>query len=480
MSMPDDRRVQMRAPLAPRSSLGAGTASDRRLTWSASVRRVAAVVIVLAAVAGSFAAAQGMQVPDGFVIEPVITGLSGTTDAAFTSDGRMFISEIGGVVRVVDGGALLPTPFIDLRDRVNWYGDRGLVSVAVHPRFPSIPYVYLAFAYDPPELALRTGEAGPNGGGSRVSRVIRVSADASRDYLVARHDTEAVLLGRNSTIEHMGDPALRNPDTPSCGLPGAYVQDCLPADEHSHTVGRLRFGPDEVLYVASGDGADYHAMTANHVRALDIDSLAGKLLRINPITGDGLPDNPFWDGDPRSNRSKVLNYGLRNPYSFTFHPESGVPVMGDVGWATWEMINVGTGENFGWPCYEGGDGENRELRLVETEAVCETLYADDGAGVTPPVYAYNREGTGGAIIVGEFYDGDAFPEAYHGRLLIADYYQHWIRTVTMDSEGTVTAVEPFASVRFPVHVSVGSDGAVYYLNIWEGTLFRIRYEGGGS
>ena len=446
------------------------------LAPSTCLPRFAVVGFVLVAMMSTVLAV-AQEVPDGFVLETVVSGLSGPTDLAFTPGGRIFITEIAGTVRVVDRGTMLPTPFLDLRDRVNRYGDRGLVSVAVHPRFPSIPFVYLAFAYDPPELADRTGEAGPDGGGARVSRVIRVSADASRDYLVARPDTEVVVLGSNSTIDHMGDPASRNPDEPSCGVAGSYVRDCLPADEHSHTVGRLRFGPDGMLYVGSGDGADYHSMRAYHVRALDVDSLAGKLLRVNPISGDGLPDNPFWDGDATSNRSKVLSVGLRNPYSFTFHPESGIPVIGDVGWATWEMINVGAERNFGWPCYEGGDGQNRELRAAATSAVCESLYAAGGSDVTPPAYAYDREGTGGAIILGEFYEADVFPDAYQGTLFIADYYQHWIRTVTMGPDGTVSAVEPFASVLFPVHVSVGPDGALYYLNIWEGMVFRIRYEG---
>lgn len=446
----------------------------------AHLRRVVAAGVALGMLAVSAMAFAQQEVPDGFVLEAVATGLNGPTDMAFAPNGRVFVTEITGRVRVIDRGNLLPTPFIDIQDRVNRYGDRGLVSVAVHPRFPSIPFVYLGFVYDPPELAQRTGEAGPNGGGSRVSRVIRVSADASRDYLVARPDTEVVVLGSSSTLDHIGDPAVRNPEVPTCGPVGAYVRDCLPADEQSHTVGWLRFGPDGMLYVGSGDGADYHAMRDYHVRSLDVDSLAGKLLRLNPISGEGLPDNPFWDGDPTSNRSKVLSYGLRNPYSFTFHPDSGVPVIGDVGWATWEMINVGAARNFGWPCYEGGDGENRELRAAATEAACEPLYVTRGAQVTPPVYAYNREGTGGAIILGAFYEADAFPEPYRGKLFIADYYQHWIRAVSMDPDGTVHAVEPFASVRFPVHVSVGPDGALYYLNIWEGTVFRIRYEGAGS
>lgn len=435
---------------------------------------LAASLVALALIGTSHAQ---MTLPDDFIAEPVVTGLNIASDYGFAPDGRIYFAEKAGVVRVASDGALLPAPFIDLSERVNSLGDRGLTGITLHPRFPDVPYVYLAFSYDPPEVRSLAGDAGPNGGGSRVSRLIRVTADPAQDHERALAGSEVVLLGTNSTFEHIGDHETRNPSAPSCGSENAYVRDCLPADEHSHTIGRVRFGPDGALYVASGDGADYHRSQPYHLRALHLDSLAGKLLRIDPMTGDGLADNPFFDGDPTSNRSKVLSYGLRNPYSFTFDPETWEPVMGDVGWAAWEMVNVGRGRNFGWPCYEGGNGENIEQATFRSFEACQDLYAGADGPVTPPAYAYEREGVGGAIIVGEIYEGNLLPEEYRGALFIADYYQAWIRIVPFESDGGVGTSLEFARVPFPVDVRVGPDGHLHYLNIWEGRLVRLKYEG---
>lgn len=421
--------------------------------------------------------AQTVELPAGFSLEPVVRGLRAATDVAFAPDGRIFFTEKEGTVRIAEDGVLRIEPFIDLRDRVNPVGDRGLVGIAVHPRFPDVPYVYLAYAYDPPELAANDGAAGPNGGGSRVSQLIRVSADPASDHATALPGSEVLLLGRNSTAANIPAPGVRNPlDAPACGMPGGYVRDCLPADEHSHTIGRVRFGPDGALYVASGDGADYKTTRPYHVRALDVDSLAGKLLRIDPETGRGLPDNPFWDGDPESNRSKVLNFGLRNPYSFTFHPTTWDPVMGDVGWARWEEVNVGRGRNFGWPCYEGADEGNLPQPDFRGFDRCRALYEDPQNEVAAPAFAFRREGTASAIIAGDIYTGQRYPEAYRGKLYVADYLQAWIRRVTLDTSGAATAMEPFASVPFPVHVSQDPYGYLVYLNVWDGTLWRLRHE----
>ena len=98
-------------------------------------------------------------------------GLDRPTSFAIAPDGRIFVTEKAGKVRVVQDGELLPDPFIDLTNEVNDTADRGLLGIAVHPNWPSTPYVYLAYTYDPPEVSDR------NPSGARVSRVLRLSAD---------------------------------------------------------------------------------------------------------------------------------------------------------------------------------------------------------------------------------------------------------------------------------------------------------------
>ncbi|MBX3143838.1 MAG: PQQ-dependent sugar dehydrogenase [Trueperaceae bacterium] len=436
--------------------------------------QLALVSLLLAA---SAAFAQEPELPPGFVYEVVYQGLSNPVDVAFAPNGHVFFAQKDGSVRVAVGGELLARPFIDMTDTVNSLGDRGLVGVTVNPRFPAVPHVYIAYVYEPPESVNVPGPRIDVLQGTRASRLIRVTADPATGYSTAIPGSEVMLLGRNSDVQFMGDMGVRNPPEPSCGNIGQYVQDCLPADEHSHTIGRVRFGPDGALYVGSGDGADYHSTQPYHIRTLHLDSLAGKVLRIDPFTGQGLPDNPFYDGNPDSNRSKVLNYGLRNPYSFTFHPETGELVMGEVGWANWEMIKVGSGFNFGWPCYEGANGELLQQASFQRYDECQALYEGEFGEIKAPSFAYDRQGTGGAIIVGDFYTGDTWPDRYHGVLLVADYYQGWIRTVDLDLDGPSPELEPFASVPFPVYVGFGPDRELYFLNVWGGQMVRLRYAG---
>lgn len=423
----------------------------------------------------SSASAQDVRLPEGFVPELIVGGLTSPVDLTFTPDGRVFIAEKGGVVKVVDDGSVNAEPFIDLSAEVNNVGDRGLVGIAVHPRFPELPFVYLSYVYDPPEVQALTGDSGSDGQGARVSRLIRVAADPATGFATAIPGSAVLLLGTNSTFENIGNVAERNTEVPSCERDGHYVRDCLPADEHSHTIGRIRFGPDGALYVGSGDGSDFNGPQPYHLRVQSLDSLAGKLLRIDPMTGQGLSHNPFFDGDPDSNRSKVLDYGLRNPYSYTFDPTTWEPVIADVGWATWEMIKVGTGLNFGWPCYEGGDGVLLEQTTFSQMDECQAIYAGANGPITAPAYAYNREGTGGAILAGDIYTGNLLPEQYQGALFITDYYAGWIRTVTLAEGEGESQVDDFASVHYPVQAVFGPDGQFYYLNVWGGELVRLRY-----
>ena len=131
----------------------------------------------------------------------------------------------------------------------------------------------------------------------------------------------------------------------------------LKVDSRSHAGGALAFGPDGALYVSVGDGTSFNFADPRSFYVQDLDSLAGKILRIDPITGSGLADNPFVEpgADLAANRSKVWQLGLRNPFTMNFD-ETGQLFISEVGWAKWEEINsAGAGANFGWPFYEGGD-----------------------------------------------------------------------------------------------------------------------------
>ena len=417
----------------------------------------------------------------GFVLEDVVGGLNGGVAFDFAPDGRIFIAEKGGVVRVFEDDALLSAPFIDLSTQVNNRHDRGLLGVAVHPDFPAQPYVYLLFTYDPPEVFNYRGDSvkGPDGNGARVSRLLRVTADAARDYNVALPGSAVVLLGAGGNWAAIGDPGARNSATPSCERGGVYTRDCLPSDEQSHTIGTVRFGPDGSLFVSVGDGSNYTAVQPYATRALSVDSLAGKVLRIDPLTGAGYTDNPFYDGNATANRAKVYSLGLRNPFRFAVHPVTGEPFVGDVGWNTWEEVNTGRGANFGWPCFEGGNGSSLQQGGYRALDRCTSLYKDSSA-VTPAVHAYTHDGQGSSVQVGDFYTGSAYPAAYRGALFFVDYNRQFINYLTFDGGGRVTGVRTFGREAGVVQLSAGPDTNLYLMNILEGKLKRLRYTAAGN
>lgn len=427
--------------------------------------------------------AQAIELPDGFVDESFLAGLTGQiTGFDASAEGRWFISEKSGVVRVVRGGQLLPEPFIDISEIVNDRVDRGLLSVAVHPEFPATPYLYLLFTYDPPELVTNglVGPGVPEGNGNRVSRLVRYTADAGNDFNSAVAGSEKIILGQNSTYENIGNPEERyDTSTLSCGPVDSPVSDCLPVDEDSHTIGAMRFAEDGSLYVSNGDGASYRSFEPFTRMTYDLDSLRGKILRIDPETGEGLSDNPYFDGDPSSNRSRVISFGLRNPYSMTIHPLTGEPYVGDVGEKLWEEINGGSARNFGWPCYEGGRDGNERQTGFEPLDFCQSLY-QSSERIEAPLLSWEHEESGSSAMVGDFYFGEVFPEDYEGKLFYADFIQGWMRYADVSDPANVSS-SAFASDMLPMtEIRVGDDGAIYYASITSGEIRRIRYAGAGS
>ncbi len=412
--------------------------------------------------------------------ETIISSLNQPTAIEWTPNGdRIFVAEKGGVIKLFQNDQLLPTPFIDISAQVNAHGDRGLLDIAVHPDFfNGSPYVYALYTYDPPEVFQNTGLAGEDGRGNRAGRLTRITADASTNYTTAVSGSEVVILGTNSTWDNFNGfvNSTVDFDEPPAGIlaDGTNLEDFLAADSETHSIGSVEFGLDGALYVSNGDGTAYNQVDLRTFRVQDIDNLSGKILRIDPITGDGLADNPFYNGDPHANRSKVYQYGLRNPFRMTVHPETGQVYVGDVGWTIWEEINAAApGANFGWPYYEGGNGTSLQTRDYEDLPEAQAFYAS-GESATPSILGINHITEGiNAIVLGDFYTGSVYPEEYQGDLFFNDLGQGIVRNLNFDESGNITSVETFATgANIVVQIMEGPDGNLYYVDLDDGTVGR--------
>jgi glucose/arabinose dehydrogenase len=261
-----------------------------------SVRR-----IVLAAAGAAVAAGPALAagVPSGFVDTPVASGLSNPTAMAFAPDGRLFVCQQGGALRVIEDGVLLTTPFVTLT--VDSSGERGLLGVAFDPAFAANSYVYVYYTATSP---------------STHNRISRFTANGN----VAVPASEQVLMDLDN-------------------LSGAT----------NHNGGAIHFGADGKLYAAVGENA-------NGANSQTLANRLGKVLRINS-DGSIPSDNPFFGTATGDNRS-IWVLGLRNPFTFAFDPTTpGRIHINDVGQSTWEEIDDGiAGSNYGWPNAEGFGG----------------------------------------------------------------------------------------------------------------------------
>jgi glucose/arabinose dehydrogenase len=421
--------------------------------------------------------------PLSLTSETVISGLNQPTAIEWTPDGEtLFIAEKRGVIKVFKDGQLRSVPFIDIADRVNGVRDRGLLDLAVHPDFfNGSPYVYALYTYDPPQVFQNTGLAGPDGIGNRAARLTRITADASTNFTTAIPGSEVVILGANSTWENFNAFAnsTNNFNEPAAGIlaDGTNLQDFLAADSESHTIGAVEFGTDGALYVSNGDGTSYNRVDPRTVRVQDIDNLSGKILRIDPITGKGLADNPFYNGNPDANRSKVYQYGLRNPFRITIDPRNNDLYVGDVGWTQWEEINrAEAGANFGWPYYEGGSGNNLQTGGYRDLPAAQSFYSS-GQTATPAIRALNHSTDGiNAIVLGDIYTGDAFPEEYRGDLFFSDLGQGIVRNISFDESGNITSVDTFTTgANVVVQIIQAPNGSLYYVDLDDGLVGRWQF-----
>jgi glucose/arabinose dehydrogenase len=379
--------------------------------------------------------------PSGFETEVLADGLVLPTALTFSSDGRMFIAEKDGTVRLYKNGALEAVPVIRLTD-INNYGDRGLIGIAADPNFAVNGYLYLSYTYE--------NTPGANFSGPKTGRIVRITVVGD----IASESSKVVLVGS------VGG----NISTPSCQN-FATTDDCIPSDSSSHTVGGLRFGPDGKLYASLGDGASFDYVDPNALHAQNLDSLAGKMLRIN-TDGTAPSDNPFYNGSATANRSKVYAYGLRNMFRFNFKPGTTQLYGGDVGWNTWEEINkIVKGGNYGWPCREG---------------TLPTAYGCTAAGALDPLYAYPHDANGaGSVTAGAFPTGTAYPAQYANTFFFGDYAQNWIKQMKVSTSGAFLSVSDFASstdsTNGPVEFITGPEGNIYFIAIYTGEVKRITH-----
>ncbi|HLL64883.1 MAG TPA: SMP-30/gluconolactonase/LRE family protein [Micromonosporaceae bacterium] len=480
-------------------------------------RRAISVAVAASLLAGGLVSAvvnatsaSAASLPAEFSEQIVIRGLNQPTNIEFAPDGRIFVAEKAGVIKVFDGlNDTTPTEFADLSPQVLKVHDAGLLGMALHPSFPAEPWVYVLY----------TRDALPGG-----------TAPQWRDRCENAPANRCVTSSRLSRLDANG--------TEQVLIDSGWCQ-----QGPSHSVGDLRFGRDGMLYVTHGDGAradivDYGqtprnapnpcgdppggamtppraeggALRAQDVRtpntAEDPTGLNGALLRLDPVTGDGAPGNPG-AGSPDLNTRRIIAHGLRNAFRFDIRPGTDEVWLADVGWNTVEEINVvsdaTTLTNFGWPCYEGPDrqagydGANLDL--------CENLYREDTQ--TAPRFHFRHDqtmgapagdrkcGTGGSAWSGvAFYPtaGGNYPPEYQGAMFLADYTRKCIWVLPPSEPGgppiTTTRPEDVKTFVFepatPVDLAIGPGGDLFYVdygmdpNSDSGTVRRIVYTGANT
>ena len=335
-----------------------------------------------------------------------------TALAVRKGDATLYVTEQVGRIRAVRGGKLVADPVLDISDQVGSTGtEQGLLGLAFSP---DGTHLYLDFTD-------RDGD----------TRVVEYTLKDG-----------AVDAGSSRRLLAIDQP------------------------QSNHNGGSLAFGPDDLLYIGTGDGGNAGDVGPGHVsggNGQSKDTLLGKLLRIDPDPSGGKPysippGNPFANG---GGRPEIFALGLRNPWRFSFDRTTGDLWIGDVGQNEWEEIDFvptgqGAGDNFGWNRLEGTHAFSGEAP----------------AGTTPPIFEYSHSEAGGCAVTGGYvYRGTAIP-ALQGVYVFADYCVGALQGLT-EVDGARTAEGPLGATS-PNITSFGQDGTgeLYVLSGKDG-LSRI-------
>lgn len=349
-------------------------------------------------------------------LQEVVSGLPAPVFlTAPAGDSRLFIVEQAGTIRMVQNGAVLAAPFLDITSRITSGGERGLLSMAFDPQYASNGLFFIYFT------------------------------DLNGDIAIERYQVSS------------GDPNLANP-APLRILTIAHRA------FRNHNGGLIAFGPDGFLYIGTGDGGGGGDTLGN---GQNLNALLGKLLRIDVSNASAsqpyaIPSlNPF--AGQAGRRGEIWAYGLRNPWRYAFDAETGFLYIADVGQGRIEEVNVAAaataGLNYGWNITEG--------------SLCYPGDPCDKQGLTPPVLEYAHDASGGCSITGgHVYRGSAIPEL-RGRYFYSDYCSGWLRSFVY-SNGVAAEQTDWSIVNVGRIFSFGEDaqGELYMLAS-TGKVYRI-------
>ncbi|MDQ3100436.1 MAG: PQQ-dependent sugar dehydrogenase, partial [Bacteroidota bacterium] len=376
------------------------------------------LLIGLISLSNSYASAQV-----DIELVPVVTGLPGLVDIAHAGDDRLFCVLQPGTIRIVQNGAILPTPFLNITAQVeNGGNEQGLLGLTFAPDHDSTGFFYVHYTASVPGL---------------VSRVSRFSVSA--------------------TDSNVADPASEQ------------ILFTYPQPYGNHNGGEVDFGPDGYLYIGLGDGGNGNDPLNN---AQNVTNPLGAILRIDVSNGEAVyeipVENPFVNagGDTLP---EIWAYGLRNPWRFGWDALTGDLWIGDVGQNAWEEVDhwpagatYNSGANFGWRCREG---------LIPTPGVSQTGCGTADAYIDPISIHANPPWC--SVIGGRVYRGDQFPSLY-GHYLYADYCEgEFFSLFPDDAEGWI---RQSASENYDFGITViaeGHDLEIYVGNEETGTLYRL-------
>ena len=370
-----------------------------------------------------------LAVPAGFTETRVVTGLAQPVAMAFAPDGRIFVTEKTGKLRVITAqGQLLQAPFLQVA--VDAQGERGLLGIEFDPDFQSNGHLYVYYTSTDGTIH------------NRLSRF--TAADANPDPAV---------YAPGNTVQPGSELQLINFDP----LVSIY-----------HNSGNIHFGPDGKMYVSVGDNV------RNEV-SQRLDNLWGKIIRLNR-DGTIPADNPFYNQTTGINRA-IYATGLRNAFTFAFQPGTGILYASEVGNAAWEEINqVTAGGNYGWPDTEG------PFNPAQFPQYTNPLYAyphsTDGAWAITGALFYNPSGGAAQL-----------PAQYQGKFFFGDLAggfeagtgHGWIKTF----DPVTRAVADFGTdIQRPVDFDIGPDGSLYYLSNSRpgsfGHVYRVAFTGAAA